>query len=905
VIVPEGALYDASKVRDTPRPPATPLKRGSGLRAPLRNPLSRGYLPPRQLHGGMPRSGGVCSRQELMTSCIDSRGESAVALVPCKHCGTPFRPDAARTEYCCAGCEYVHRLITGQKLDRFYQLREGATAPVRSIVFQPRDYRWLEGLVKRAESTAATRGGDATLDLDLQGISCVGCVWLVDRIFRERPGARGIRINATLGRMSLRWEPGACDVAAFARELQRFGYLVGPMTKTARSESGSLVLRLGVCAAFAMNNMLFSVPRYLGMEPDFPYAWLFDLLAFVFASASVVVGGTYFFGRTWRSLRLGVLHIDLPISLGILVGYAGSIYAWSKASGGFLYFDFVSTFTFLMIVGRWTQLAAVERNRNQLLGLRQDLPPVELIEDDPAGGGHRSVATKPAEALDRGERFLVGTGQIVPVSSTLLGPAGSIGLDWVSGESEARVVAPGQVVESGAINLSPHPLRLEALEPWATSLLSRLLAVQPPSEWRNRALEQVIRIYLLAVLVVGFVGGAAWLLVTREVTPALQVLVSVLVVSCPCALGVTLPLIDEIAVARLRHAGVFVKAETLWARLSRVRKVIFDKTGTLTLESLALRNPEALQALAPEARAALWVLVRTSRHPVSVCLREAMMAGGFDCSEGEAITAAAVGDLGSRRHRGQPQADVHEEVGHGLEWRDADGRIWRLGKEGWADQVGAASAAIVRPPAIEVAAEAAPTGNADVVLGRDGVRLAAFSTSEEVREDAATEIARLRRTGRKVFILSGDRLEKVAAMATKLGLPPDSAAAGMTPEAKAEWVRRLDHADTLMIGDGVNDSLAFDAAACRGTPAVERGVLEHRADFYFLGRGVGGIRRLLDAAGVRSATIRRVIAFAIGYNAVVVAVALAGRMSPVLAAVLMPLSAVASLAIAVTGMRRV
>ncbi len=795
----------------------------------------------------------------------------AQTTAECRHCGAVFRPREERDGFCCAGCEYVYRLITGQKLDRFYQLRRGASAPVRPVVFQPRDYRWLEGLVKRAEAAAGS-GAEATLEMDVQGISCVGCVWLIDRLFRDREGARRIQINSTLGRMTISWAPGGCGIVEFARELQRFGYLVGPASKQARRESGALVLRLGLCAAFAMNGMLFAMPAYLGMEPDFPFAGLFTLLSFFFATASLVVGGGYFFKRSWRALRRGVMHIDLPISLGILVGYAGSIYAWSQAAGEFIYFEFVSTFSFLMIVGRWTQLAALERNRNRLLGLSQDLPAVDLIEDQTEADGHRSVSSKAASALEPGDRFLVGPGQVIPVSSSLLGPAASIGLDWISGESEARAVAPGQIVESGAINLGTDNIRLQALEGWGTSLLARLFAVQPPSEWRNRTLERVIRVYLFSVLAVAALGGAAWAWRTGDVAATLQVVVSVLVISCPCALGVTLPLIDELAVARLRHSGVFVRAGDLWARLRKARKVVFDKTGTLTLESLVLKNRADLRALSPEARGALGSLVQASRHPVAACIREALLAAGFQ--------EAAPADVTTAR--------VYEEIGYGLEWRDEWAVVWRLGRAAWA-----------------APGETGSGAAADAVFSRDGVVVARFAVGEEIREDAVAEIAKMRARGLSVFILSGDHATKVAAMAKRLGLPDSAATGAMSPSGKAEWVRAIDRGDTLMIGDGANDTLAFAAASCRGTPAVERGLLEHRSDFYFLGRGLAGINRLIEAATIRHRTTLRVLGFAIVYNVIMVCVALSGAMNPLLAAIVMPASAVLSLAIAAFGMRRV
>jgi P-type Cu2+ transporter len=356
----------------------------------------------------------------------------------------------------------------------------------------------------------------------------------------------------------------------------------------------------------------------------------------------------------------------------------------------------------------------------------------------------------------------------------------------------------------------------------------------------------------------------------------LQVVVSVLVVSCPCALGVTLPLIDEVAVARLRRAGVFVRSDSLWARLRRVHKVIFDKTGTLTLESLVLRNPAALAVLEPDDRAALWTLVRAARHPAASCVREAMLAGGWNVEA----------DAG---------AGVREEVGCGLEWRDRDGREWRLGRASWVRAGRTTSAVAGFGPA--------DAENTDLAFARNGIVIACFATGEEVRGDAVDEVKRLRARGLDVFILSGDRAEKVATMAARLGLAPAAAIAEMTPEAKAAWVRELDEGDTLMIGDGANDSLAFDAAACRGTPAVERGWLGHRSDFFFLGRGLAGVRALFEMTARRHQAIRLVLAFAAAYNLVAVGVALAGAMNPLLAAVLMPASALASLALAMIGMR--
>jgi Cu2+-exporting ATPase len=767
----------------------------------------------------------------------------------CVHCGTQFRPTAARPDYCCAGCQFVHGLIRRNGLEKFYDLQDGGLLPVKSLVFQKRDYAWLEELAKSAEAAAP---GAAALDLDLQGISCVGCVWLIEKLFLRKPGALSIDINTSLGQLHIRWKGGALDVVGFAQELQSFGYLVGPAGKAATPESSGLVKRLGLCAAFALNAMLFTLPGYLGMEQSFAYSALFNKLALLFGTLSFFIGGGYFFARTWHSLRHGVLHIDLPISLGLCAAYAGSIYAWRQGAMNFVYFDFVSIFVFLMLVGRWLQQTAIEKNRNRLLGMQT------FIKQDTSG-------------LLAGARYSVASGQIVPVRSKLLSDGATLGLEWINGESEARVARAGQLVSSGAVNLGRSPIECEAIEGWNDSILSKLLQIAPRNSFRHHNLERFIKIYILVVTGIAAAGFAAWLFTTGDLLKSLQVLTSILVVSCPCAAGVALPLAEELAVSSLRKLGVFVREQSLWVRINRVRKIIFDKTGTLTLETMALLNPEALDRLAPAQREALLQMTSDNLHPVSCCLRESLMAAGVAPSSG---------------------GDLTEIVGSGLEFRNASG-VWRLGRPAWA--VDRSYRTYKTYTTYE---------SADAALSLNGDLLASFAFSEEARSDAAEEIAALRSLGKQVYILSGDRAGKVATMARRLGLPEDQCRGEMSPGDKAEWVRAMDDRDTLMIGDGANDSLAFNESYCNGTPAIDRGLLEQKADFYFLGRGLNGVRQLLEAGRRRKTTARRVIGFALSYNGATVLLCLAGKMSPLAASILMPASSLVSLGIVMLGRKR-
>lgn len=759
----------------------------------------------------------------------------------CIHCGTPFRPAQHRPDFCCAGCQFVHDLITKNNLGQFYDLQEGLT-PVKSLVFQKRDYTWMEEPVRLAEQQSTP-----TLLFDVQGLSCIGCVWLIEKLFNRKPGALAIRVDPTLGQLELRWQAGMLDVVSFVRELQSFGYLVGPPGKSDPHTDRSLTVRIGLCAALAMNAMLFTLPGYLGMRADFQFAGLFERLQLILGTLSFLIGGSYFLVRTWRSVRQGILPMDLPISIGLIAAYLGSTMAWTRGAQGFVYFDFVAMFTFLMLVGRWLQQKTVERNRRQLLAAQADPSPVINAE---------TGDKLPVSEVQAGVAFIVAPGQTVPVRALLCSKAATLGLEWINGESEPVVANRGRLVTAGAVNCSQEAITLEALESWRDSLLARLLHIPPTAIPRDLVLERFIRGYILAVSALALVGFCGWWVTNGQLLPALQVFISILVVSCPCASGVALPLTRDLAAARLRRAGVFIRESEIWAKLAWVRHIVFDKTGTLTLETISLRNPEALQALTEDERSILLAMVRENRHPVSGCLREQLLADG--------VAPAQVGE-------------VVEHVGFGLKLKH-EGSLWWLGRASSSSRLGC-------------------------VFIRDDSVLGSFDFGEEARADAVEEIAALKARGCHIFILSGDRRDRVATMARKLGLSESDCHGELSPEEKAAWLENYDVQDTLFLGDGANDSLAFDAAWCAGTPAIDGGLLEQKADFYFLGRGLNGVRLLLDTAARRRRVARAVVAFALAYNTVAIALCLMGRMNPLLAAILMPASSLVSLAIVIGGLR--
>ncbi len=722
-------------------------------------------------------------------------------------------------------------MLQQEGLEQFYDLKNGQNLPpVSPQAMRQQDYGWLEASTFAAEAQRADQNVAAELTVSIQGLSCMACIWLIERIFAKMGGTQ-VAVDISRGEVRMAWQPGQFQPVEFARELQRFGYLLGvPRADAGTVTDNSLERRTGLCGAFAMNAMAFSLPAYFGMPTDFPFARWFDLVAAASATLALFIGGSYFALRAWHALRAGVLHIDTPITLGILAAYAGSIMGWMSGEQGLKYFDFVAMFIFLMLGGRLVQQMAVARNRRRLVR-DPSIPEADALE-----------------ALKAGESFTVKPGQAIPVAAKLEDAHASISLEWINGESDACARSCGQLLPSGALNAGTRTLNAIALEPWKDSTLHKLLEARRGGENRDLRLEKLLRGYLIIVVLAGVVGGIWWWQHTGEWTKAMQVMISVFVVSCPCALGVAAPLADDIAASRAEGHGVFVRTLGLWKKLTRLRQIVFDKTGTLTLENPVLVNADALSALDEYARQALRHLTSGNLHPVSRSLFDAL--GG---------TPDRLLDL-----------EVIETPGHGLHF-EQNGLVW----------------AISRPK----------DQSADAVFTCNGVEAAAFRFHDALRGETSDEVHALGKRGLHISILSGDREPKVADIAAQLGLPRDQWHHSLTPDEKAAWITAHDPHGTLYIGDGANDSLAFDAASCAGSPVTGRSFLEHKADFYFLGHSMRFMSSLLDIAATHRLAVRAVFAFSVTYNIVTAIMGLMGHLSPLLAAILMPLSSLATLSI--------
>jgi len=767
----------------------------------------------------------------------------------CRHCGEGLG-SYGDPEFCCNGCRAAFALLQDRGLERFYALRGGrAGRRIGDGNGPPATRPWLEALV---DGVPADGDGQVVLDLDVEGIHCGGCVWTIKTLFDRCNGAGVCEVNPGSGRITVSANREHFPFEQWLDDLDTLGYRSGPVG-TATDEGVNralrgLLVRFGVSAAIALNSMVLALSHYLGMEATDPLAGVFGWVNLALGTLAVIIGGPVFIRPAWAALKHGVLHLDLPISVGIVAAWLGSVVLMLTVGPDAAYFDTLTIFVALMLLGRYLQERMVARNRALVRG---DAGVSALLTRRIGADG--TITLDSIANITPGDQLLVAPGELVGVASRALHGEAAVSLAWIDGESEPHAVCQDDRVPAGAHVVGERALRLEAAESFDSSRLERLLRTTVDTDGGPRTgfWHWVSTIYVVAVLGFAAIGFGLWL--AASATDAIQVAVAVLVVTCPCAIGLASPLAEEFGLAKLRRAGMFTRRKRVLDRLVEVTDVVFDKTGTLTDGKLELADTAAVDALAPTTRQQLFQLVARSNHPKSRAIFEHLQARWTDLRLDEAAT-------------------VSETAGRGM----TDGRF-----------------SLTR-------ADHDPTA----VALKDGHEdLLQLTFREPLKRDAAEQVRALEAAGLKVWILSGDAQSKVDDAAAALGVAPERALGQLAPEDKAARIHHIGAETVLMLGDGINDAPAFETAGLAGTPATDRPQLPARSDFYMLTSGVGPVASAIATAHRVRTVIRRNLWFAVIYNAAGIAAALAGLLSPLACAIFMPASSLTVLALTVAGSR--
>jgi Cu2+-exporting ATPase len=700
------------------------------------------------------------------------------------------------------------------------------------------------------------REGDGTrLDLLVPGARCAACLGKIERGLAELPGVTTARLNLTSHKLAVTFRPGAADAGQVLRALDRLGYQAQPydpgQARAAHDREGRrLILAMAVAGFGVMNTMMFSVPLWAGIfgqELGPATRTLMMWLSGAVGAPCALYAGLPFFQSAWRSLRVGRANMDVPISLGVLLTLAISI-SETILRGRDAYFDAAVSLLFLLLIGRWLdhQLRARARSAAEDLVALQAAPATILDAEGRA-------ASAPVGDVRPGDRLLLRPGERVPVDARVEAGASELDNSVLTGETRPVPVSTGAILRAGALNIG-GVLRLSALaaaEDSALAGIARLVEAGAQSRSRYvRLADKAAAVYVPVVHTLAaltFAGGWALGLPPRE---ALIRAVAVLIITCPCALGLAVPAVQITASARLFRRGVLVKSGAALERLAEVDHVVFDKTGVLTegRPRLLAADPAALALAAP--------LARVSSHPLARAL------------------AREAGD-------GPAAADGHEVPGEGVE-AVVDGRVARLGRAGF------------------VGARAAPGGETELWFGFEGGETWRVAFSDRLRGDAVQTVAALKARGLSVEIISGDLDAPVADVARALGV--GRWRSGVWPAEKAQAIAALSAAGrkVLMVGDGLNDTAALAGAHCAMAPGAALDAAQNAADLVFSGEGLAAVADAYDVA--RSARVRALENFGLSglYNLLAAPAAMLGVINPFVAAIAMSAS---SLAVTLNALR--
>lgn len=691
--------------------------------------------------------------------------------------------------------------------------------------------------------------GLSHIDLAIEGISCAGCMSKIERGLSAMPDVTLARVNFTDRRVALEWKQGALDPTRFIDRLAELGYKAHPFepvrAEAIETEQASFLLRcLGVAAFAAMNVMMLSVPVWSGNVDMIPeqrdfFHWLSALIALPAAAYS----GQPFFRSALRALRARSTNMDVPISIGIVLALGMSVVE-TFHHAEHAYFDAALMLITFLVAGRYLDQSMRRRTRavaGNLAALKAETA-MKFFNTD-------VICEVPVAAVHAGDIVLLRPGERSAVDGSVIEGQSKIDQSLITGETLPVKAGPGTAVYAGTLNLS-GALRVRVAAASDGTLLAeiaRLLenAVQVRSRYVQLA-DRASRLYAPVVHATAFLTMIGWVAFGASWHDAVISAIAVLIITCPCALGLAIPAVQTVASGAMFRAGVLLNSGDAIERLADVDRVVFDKTGTLTLPELDVANAASIPGNVFDVAGRLAL---ASHHPVAVAVARAARAK-------------------------TPLAGVEEVAGQGVRGF-ADGLEVRLGRPSFCGADGLANEILCRDP------------EASVVAFRHGEACHVFAVRQRLRPDAAASIVALQQFGIGFEILSGDREPAVRHAARSLGI--HEWRAGVTPADKIARIDELKRQGfkVMMVGDGMNDAPALAAAHVSISPVTATHLSQATADLVFLGDRLAPVVVAIDLSRKALRLMRQNLWLAAGYNFLAVPLAIAGLATPLVAAAAM------------------
>ena len=791
-------------------------------------------------------------------------------LPTCYHCGLPVPRTAgfdveingAPRPMCCRGCAAVAAAIVNSKLTDFYRYRTESSATGRELLpeFLRRaaiyDNPDIQKTFVRSEA-----GTTRETSLILEGITCAACIWLNERHLAALPGVLSVQINYTTHRARVRWDENRLHLSDILEAISRIGYLAHPYDPDRQQQvlehaRKQLLRRLSVAGVLGMQVMILAVALYAGawsgMETEF--ARFFRWISLVLTLPVVLYSARPFFSAALRDLKHLQTGMDVPVSLGILLALAGSV--WATFSGeGEVYYDSVVMFVFFLLSARYFELGARTRAAEASEALVHMTPAVATRLTAHAHGDAEEIIS--VAELNSGDRVLVRPGETVPADGRVIAGRSSVDESLLTGESLPLTKDIGSALVGGSIN-RVSPLQMTVERTGQDTLLSGMLRLLDRAQTEKPAIAQLadraaawfVAVVLVCTALVGLywwqAGNPHWL----------QIIISMLVVSCPCALSLATPTAVTAATGALTRRGLLTTRGHALETLAKATHFVFDKTGTLTLGQLRVLDVITFgQETRPQALAKAAALERHSEHPLAHAILDAAQ---------NAPSMSAI--------------DVVNTPGAGMRGRLAD-TLHYIGTPAFL-----LDAAGIGVPA-ETRLTLQQSGHSVVFLASAQALLAAFVLDDDIRPGAHHLVQSLRAMGRQVIVLSGDHAQAVQRIADALGI--EETAFGLKPDDKLAYIKRLQHTGAVvaMVGDGINDAAALAAAHVSIAMGGGAQVAAASADMILLSGHLDNLTAALEKAGKTLHIIRQNFYRALLYNLLALPAAAMGYIPPWLAAV--------------------
>ena len=795
----------------------------------------------------------------------------------CFHCGEPVPPGAgyfiryqgAAKPACCLGCQAVAQTIIDSGNADYYRLRTDLPPTPEAALEELKNLKLYD--LPEVQSSFVSSAVDEDnehvreANLILEGIVCAACVWLNERHLHQLPGVLGADINYSTRRARVRWDNSRIQLSDILRSVQEIGYLAYPFDTNRqeelfKKERNTAIRRLAIAGLGMMQVMMYAVPVYMAeagtMAPDIEA--LMRVSSLLLTTPVVFYSAWPFFQGAWRDLRLYRAGMDVPVALGVGAAYFASVYGTFTGSED-VYFDSVVMFVFFLLTGRFLEMNARKKSAEAAESLIKLIPAAALrLPRFPASREEEMVA---AAKLAPGDHVIVGPGESFPADGSVAEGVSNVDESLLTGESHPVSKLADSPIIGGTLNLeSPLVVKVEKVGAdtvlsGIVRLLDRALAEKP-----HLALvaDRVSAWFVVGLLLVAAGVATAWYVV--DPSRAFWITVSVLVVSCPCALGLATPAALTAALGRLTRMGLLSTRGHALETLARATDFVFDKTGTLTTGEFSLREIQVQRGERSRALAIARALEQGATHPVAAALRATPHDAELEAEDLRYFPGKGVsGRVGSQRYKlgtpdflETPMPDIH-----------APG----LTLVGLADEAGV---------------------------------LAWFTLGDALRPQAHQLIQDLKALGVRMHLYSGDRRENVESLARELGI--DDARGDMLPQDKLDAVRALQQAGAVvaMTGDGVNDAPVL--AQAQVSVAVDQGAeaAQAAADMVLLSSEIGRLADGVRLARKAQAVIRQNLGWAVIYNLLALPAAALGYVTPWMAGIGMSLS---SLLVVLNAMR--